>query len=138
MKKKFPSKRKIPLKYFFSVETLKNNNFLKKYIIQFHELFYTFYILKKNVFVFFKKSWLIHSIKYLDIFFTKGLGWRVWLWCWSRHRQWMNGWYDGTSCYLICMYTLMCYAFTFPMKTLLVYLPSFSRGLTMFYVNYDM
>ena len=30
MKKNFPSKRKIPLKYFFSIETLKNNNFLKK------------------------------------------------------------------------------------------------------------
>ena len=54
--KKIPSKIKIPLKYFFNIETLKNHNFLKIYIIQFHELFYTFYTFKKIFFAFFKKS----------------------------------------------------------------------------------
>ena len=38
----FCSKRKIPLKYFFSIETLKNNNYFKKIIIQFYELFRIF------------------------------------------------------------------------------------------------
>ena len=63
----FPSERKIPLTYFFSIETIKNYNNFEKIKFQFQKLFRI--LLKFNVYIFHVGSCELHYFRPPPIFF---------------------------------------------------------------------